>query len=462
MADDRYVYIPSKIWNAVSPIYSWKDDILPKISKNWQYVTQFENAEKYMFVTNIIGQRGSINILNIDVTKESITSSAKMFIVKTPEKITKSENGWTVKYDGCYWKKGTDFYLTGVFGDPQAVGRRLKSLWVKNCEQEQYSTNFQYFNISEIMDSQLRKEKLSIFSRVSTLTESNNYYPVHQSYNNYAASPRLSHVFLQGLGYLFYNDIYNIQRSSVAYTTFWISNVVELSYNLWAPKYGLSESGILFEKDFSTKTRKYSSDKIEDSIVFYEYPEFFEYQGISSYDYSLVSINPKTGELSNLPSDIKYTIIDVDYTRKVLKYTIPENSSNDWKVYYIGLVRSKYINYGGEWFDQIECMLIIIQEPYRGNYEFIYTYPEGRTELIKELEGTNKFSLAQTNYIRRVSNNPQITIKNERGCKPEIYVPKTCSVVSPPNNIPSIEDVGEFFIYTLDFDMESLTIQYNG
>lgn len=462
MADDRYVYVPSEIWN-MGPIYSWEDDILPKISQNYQYVTQFENAEKYMFVPNLIGYDGNINILNIDVTKGSNTSSAKMFIVKTPEKLTKSENRWgTVEYDGCYWKVGADFYLTGVFGDPQSVGGRSKNLWIKNYEYEHQLTNANpnEFGIIDIMDSQFRKKRLSIFSRVSTLTESSNYYPVHYI-SDFTAGPKLQHVFLQGLGYLFYDNInYKIQRSTVAYTTFWISNAIELSYNLWAPKYDLSESGILFEKDFSTKTRKYSSDRIEDSIVFHEYPEFFEYQGISSYDYSFVLIDPKTGELSTLPQGINCTITDVDYTRKVLKYTIPENKSDDWKVYYIGLIRNKYINYGGEtWYNSIECMLIIIQEPDRNNYEFIYTYQEGRTELIKELEGTNKFSLAQTNYIKKGSINPQITIKNEIA-RAEIYVPRTCSVVSPPDNI-SIVDDGEFLIYTLDYNMESLTIQYN-
>jgi hypothetical protein len=70
--------------------------------------------------------------------------------------------------------------------------------------------------------------------------------------------------------------------------------------------------------------------------------------------------------------------------------------TNDWKVYYIVILRKNYVNYGGDgWHDQIECMFIVIQEPRKANFEFIYSYPHGgRSENIINLEGDYKFSLA--------------------------------------------------------------------
>ncbi len=461
----RYIFIPEQKksipWSQITSKFKEIKDLSGQ-SEAVEYMNQFKALEKYMFVPNIkcipeLSSDNNVQIINFQ--QNGGNQNIKKLVLKYPEFSNVEDGGWRIPYNGYYWKPGTDFYLTGVFNDYTTVGGISKTTYVKEYSTETYiANNENYSNIAQytIDDLEYSRERLSVFSKISTLSEIKTDFPITLDWIYQDSTQYLECVYLQNLGYIFYN----YEFSPVSYlqsNAMIVNDVNELTYKIWGTKYTVDYADLLLENDYQTKVRKYSSDAINDFIIFHEYPYSFDYKGVDSYEYEIALINPKTGELSQ-PEYCSYH--NLDYNRNILEYSFEENMTNDWKVYYIVILRKNYVSYGGDgWYDQIECMFIVIQEPRKANFEFIYSYPHGgRSENIINLEGDYKFSLAQTNYLSKQSGSQtNVYTKNT------VYVPTTCKIYSEAGNIlsPSKTEDG-FFIYDVGDNFQNLTVQYDG
>lgn len=390
--------------------------------------------KNYIFVPNL--KCDDVNISKL-IYKDGETHYPQQLKIETEPFVQRDSKGYTKTYNGYVWKVGSDFYLPGIFGDNTSVGGISKEIYSKQTSS----------------DGRLR---VSLYSLVSTLAP---YKQDNYPFNN---NNHLEYVYLQNLGYIFYNR--SISNSSYKYPLI-CNNVTENKYAVCGSTgYYLDYAGLLINGDYSTMVKRFDSNQHTVNTTIYEYPFDYEYTGINKDDYYIKEFNPETEEFTEIDNN-NWSFSKLNYNSLKLTYNLSQNNTTDWKYKFLVIFKRDAVNYGGDsWYDRAEAMLIIVQEPSNNLFEFIYSYPnqEWRDIDLEKYYGDDiKFPLAQVNYFRKAHSTTIIRTKNL------VYVPTTCKIYyENSEQIPTRltnEDlqVSGYLAYNVGNNFVNLEIRYD-